>query len=121
MKLLIAAILLLCSASAWPQEDSAMVERRYCGQPKRMANGEIRRRADVLVAFQKIHPCPSTGKTTGACPGWSKDHVWPLAVCGCDSVSNLQWLKNEIKSCEGVNCKDRWERVVYSCKHGEVK
>lgn len=97
-----------------------LVETRYCGAPKRNAAGVIVRRADVLAAFRKVHPCPSTMLLTGACPGWALDHVWPLAVCGCDSVANVQWLKNEIKSCAGTICKDRWERKVYSCVDGEL-
>lgn len=80
-------------------------ETRYC-------NGDKRDSA-VVAAFKSIHPCPVTGLSTGACPGWSVDHVIPLAVGGCDSVSNLQWLPNEIKSCAGTVCKDRWERKVY--------
>lgn len=31
-------------------------------------------------AFRKTHPCPSTGKTTGACPGWVVDHAIPLCL-----------------------------------------
>lgn len=69
--------------------------------------------------FRKIHECPSTGRNTGACPGWQVDHVIPLASCGCDIVENLQWLKNTIKTCAGTECKDRWERKVNKCK--EIK
>ncbi len=42
-------------------------------------------------AFVKSHPCPSTGKTSGACPGYVVDHVRPLACGGADSPSNMQW------------------------------
>ena len=66
--------------------------------------------------FRKIHPCPSTGLKTGACPGWQVDHIIPLASCGCDIVENLQWLKNDIKTCAGIMCKDRWERKINSCQ-----
>ena len=91
-------------------------ETRYCGPPKRDATGSIIRRADVITAFNKRHPCPITGLTTGACSGWSRDHIIPLVCGGCDSVSNLQWLPNAIKSCSlktGLPCKDRWEQQVY--------
>jgi hypothetical protein len=104
----------LVSASAIAQD--ALTEVRYCGPPPRMADGSIKRRADVLTAFRKVHPCPATGKTSGACPGWSIDHIIPLASCGCDAVRNLQWLPNEIKSAAGVYAKDRWERRVYICR-----
>jgi hypothetical protein len=35
--------------------------------------------------------CPSTGETSGACPGFRQDHVVPLACGGPDAVPNLQW------------------------------
>ena len=90
-------------------------ETRYCGTPKRDASGAIYRSSAVTTAFQKLHPCPATGKTSGACPGWQKDHVVPLASCGCDAVDNMQWLPVSIKTCANSGCKDRWERTVYVC------
>lgn len=87
-------------------------ETRYCGPPARNADGSIRRRADVLAAFQRIHPCPSTGLTTGPCPGWAKNHDRSLACGGCDSVSNLSWLPLDIKACVGPHCVDRFERKI---------
>jgi hypothetical protein len=36
------------------------------------------RDAHVPHEFQRTHPCPSTGKTTGAYPGYVRDHVVPL-------------------------------------------
>lgn len=92
---------------------SALEETRYCGEPRRTADGHILRRADVLAEFRKLYACPSTGQHKGACPGWAIDHVIPLAVGGCDAVRNLQWLPGKIKSCGGTVCKDRWEREVY--------
>src|ERR1700756_3153290 len=54
------------------------------------SSGEHRSRA-VARDFQREHPCPSTGGTTGACPGYRKDHIVPLACRGPDAVSNMQW------------------------------
>lgn len=108
----LALIIIMAWASA--VHAGPLDETRYCtAAPKRDADGSIYRRADVLRAFRRVHPCPSTGKATGACPGWAIDHVIPLACGGCDSVSNLTWLPIEIKSCTGDKCKDRWERKVY--------
>lgn len=90
-------------------------DARYCGAPARDSDGVILRDRAVLRQFQQRYPCPSTGKTTGACPGWYKDHVVPLVCGGCDTMENLQWLPGEIKSCGGKVCKDRWEQRVY-CK-----
>ena len=106
MKLLLLALL------AFPALAIAATDARICGEPQRTAAGTIKRSKAVLRAYQKIHPCPSTGRTTGKCPGWSLDHVIPLTCGGCDSIENLQWLKNSIKSCAGTYCKDRWERAI---------
>jgi hypothetical protein len=118
---LLGAMLMLSSLShAEPSSAhpvSALEEQRYCGVPKRAADGTIARRTDVLVAFKKAHPCPATGKMSGACGGWAIDHVIPLACGGCDAVSNLQWLPNSIKS--STTGKDRFERKIY-CEPMEI-
>lgn len=91
-------------------------ESRYCGAPERYADGTIKRSRAVLMAFARLHPCPSNGLPDINCPGWALDHTISLACGGCDSVSNLQWLPDEIKSCAEPWCKDRWERKVYAAK-----
>ena len=106
-------ILLLCLIIVLPALANPLLETRYCGPPKRNATGEIIRRADVLAAFQKIHPCPSTGLTSGACMGWQKNHVIPLACGSCDEVSNLAWFPVQIKTCTNWYCVDRFERKIY--------
>lgn len=109
-------VMLIASASVLAApEPWQLQETRYCGAPARNADGSIKRSTAVLNAFKRIHPCPVNGMTTGACPGWAIDHIIPLAACGCDSIPNLQWLKNEIKSCPGEDCKDRWERKINFC------
>jgi hypothetical protein len=42
--------------------------------------------------FQKSHPCPSTGKTSGACPGYVIDHIVSPNLGGADVPYNMQWL-----------------------------
>jgi hypothetical protein len=32
--------------------------------------------------FQREHPCPSTERTSAACPGYVRDHIKPLACRG---------------------------------------
>jgi hypothetical protein len=41
--------------------------------------------------FRKAHPCPATGRTSGACPGYVIDHVVPLKRGGPDAPANMQW------------------------------
>lgn len=101
------AVPMVCAAQL-----PALAELRYCGSPKRDKNGEITRRADVIAAFKKEHPCPVNNAVSGSCPGWAIDHVIPLACGGCDAVSNLQWLPNGIKSAAVIG-KDRFERKIY--------
>jgi hypothetical protein len=56
-------------------------------------------------AFKRAHPCPSTGKSYGACSGYTIDHVRPLACGGADAPANMQWQTNG-----AARAKDRWER-----------
>jgi hypothetical protein len=42
-------------------------------------------------AFRKANPCPATGSTTGACPGWVVDHMVPLCAGGPDDPANMAW------------------------------
>lgn len=86
---------------------------RYCGPPPRDAQGQIIRSSAVRSAFQKLWPCPSTGLPAGACPGWSRDHILPMVCGGCDSIANMAWMPNAIKSAAGDLPKDRWEQKVY--------
>ena len=55
------------------------------------ALAKTERSREVTREFQHLHPCPSTGKRTGACPGYVKDHVVPLCAGGADAVANMQW------------------------------
>lgn len=88
----------------------ALADTRFCGVPVRDANGDIIRSSAVLREFERAHPKPQDGRR------WIRDHVIPLACCGCDSVENLQWL-TEAQWRE----KSKWERIVYGgrgCSQG---
>jgi hypothetical protein len=58
---------------------------------QRDANGKIHRSAKAKAEFKKDHPCPSTGKPSGACPGYVIDHRQPLKRGGKDAPENMQW------------------------------
>lgn len=71
--------------------------RTYTSHPPRTysrtrsSNHERPRSEAAKDAFKRQHPCPSTGKSSGACPGYVIDHVNPLACGGLDAPSNMQW------------------------------
>ena len=65
------------------------------GVVPRAANGKIKRDPKARAEFKNQNPCPSTGKSSGACPGYTVDHVNPLKRGGADSPSNMQWQTNQ--------------------------
>ncbi len=54
-------------------------------------NGKIKRSHSAKTSFERQSPCPSTGKTSGRCPGYLIDHVNPLECGGADAPWNMQW------------------------------
>lgn len=67
-------------------------------------DAKTKRSGKQRADFQRANPCPSTGKTKGACPGYVLDHIVPLKRGGDDSPRNMQWqTKEEAKA------KDKWE------------
>jgi hypothetical protein len=57
-------------------------------------------------SFERQHPCPSTGKRSGSCPGYVVDHVRALACGGADSPPNMQW-----QTVTDAKAKDKTERI----------
>src|SRR5207247_7186967 len=70
----------------------------------RDSHGRIKRSEVAKRDFERHHPCPSTGKTSGACPGYVVDHIVPLKRSGADDPSNLQWQTKD-----AAKAKDRGE------------
>jgi hypothetical protein len=70
----------------------------------RDANGKTTRSPQARSQFRKSSPCPSTGKSSGSCPGYVIDHVTPLKRGGGDAPRNMQWQTKE-----AAREKDKWE------------
>jgi hypothetical protein len=76
----------------------------YCTDCDRDSHGKIKRSPKAKHDFRKDHPCPSTGKKTGKCPGYVIDHKKALKHGGKDELSNMQW-----QTVEDAKAKDKWE------------
>ena len=74
------------------------------------AFAKVERDPHQRAEFMKHHPCPSTGKKHGACPGYVVDHIRPLCAGGADHPSNMQWQTKE-----DAKKKDREEKRA--CRH----
>jgi len=70
------------------------------------ASARTQRSHAARSAFMHAHPCPSTGKTSGSCPGYVVDHVKPLECGGHDKPSNMQW-----QTIERAKEKDKTEAL----------
>jgi hypothetical protein len=66
--------------------------------------GRIKRSPAARNEFKRQQPCPSTGRSTGACSGYVIDHVVPLKRGGEDAPENMQW-----QSIEDAKAKDKIE------------
>jgi hypothetical protein len=77
---------------------------------ERDARGHIRRSSSARRVFKITHPCPGTGATSGSCKGYVVDHICPLACCGADTPSNMQW-----QTTAESRAKDAWELNCSSC------
>jgi hypothetical protein len=71
----------------------------------RDSHGRIKRSVAGKDTFEREHPCPSTGRDSGPCPGYVIDHLKPLACGGLDDPSDMQW-----QTVADGKAKDKWER-----------
>lgn len=97
----LACLALLLAALALP----AAGGRHKAEGVQRNSHGKIQRSPKVKAEFRKTNPCPSTGMTTGACPGYQIDHKQALACGGPDAASNMQWLTREENQHKAAKCE----------------
>jgi hypothetical protein len=72
---------------------------------QRDSHGRIKRSAAAKDAFKRQQPCPSTGRSSGRCPGYVVDHRKPLECGGADAPGNMQW-----QTVVAGKAKDKTER-----------
>jgi hypothetical protein len=79
-----------------------------CASCPRDAHGHIKRSATARQHFKRDNPCPATGESKGACPGYVIDHVKPLACGGEDAPENMQWqTRADAKKKDGTELRCR--------------
>jgi hypothetical protein len=82
-----------------------------CKDCERSPSGLIPSNPAAVKAFKWIHPCPSTGKSSGSCPGYVLGHAIPLACGGADMPKNMRWqTKAQARSQELTGCR---KRILY--------
>ena len=105
-------LLILVAGAAWPapaakartaSPKSAVKAKK--APVKRPPRPRIKRSAAARRQFEASHPCPSTRRRNGSCPGYIIDHVVPLACGGADAPGNMQW-----QTLAAAKAKDKWER-----------
>jgi hypothetical protein len=78
-----------------------------CVSCSRDSRGRIKRSPVSRADFRRQNPCPSTGRTSGICPGFVIDHRTALKRGGADEPAkpaNMQWM-----SVVEAKAKDRVE------------
>ena len=92
----------------WVLGDAETHDRLVCeiatGAQATVVFVEYARSPQAKREFKMANPCPSTGRSSGACPGYVIDHVTPLKRGGSDAPANMQW-----QTVEAAKLKDRWE------------
>jgi hypothetical protein len=81
----------LLATPALPRSSGGHTRSTKCASCVRDSHGKIRRSAIAKKFFRQSHPCPSTGKTSGACSGYVIDHTKALKRGGLDEPGNMQW------------------------------
>jgi len=94
------------SSSHSSHSDSSSSSSGHSGHHKaegvaRDSHGKIARSTQAKDAFKRQHPCPSTGRSSGGCPGYVIDHVIPLKRGGTDEPVNMQWQNDRGGEGEG--------------------
>ena len=81
------------------------------------AEAKTHRSASTVRQFKKLHPCPSTHRTYGPCPGYVADHRVSLCEGGPDVPGNLRWQEYKVsKQKDKWECKPGWAIKLDECE-----
>lgn len=110
MKYLLCLIILLagCATAPTPQPVPEPGVARGKPIPESVARDIAERSKKMRAEFVRQHPCPASGVSSGACPGYVVDHIIPLSLYGADHPDNMQW-----QTVEAAKRKDVLERESY--------
>ena len=89
--LMLVAVPALCERRSEVRDQGRPHRSSYCYTCMRDENGRIKRDPEMRRAFRALMPCPATGRTSGACPGFVVDHIVALKRGGPDVPANMQW------------------------------
>jgi hypothetical protein len=92
LALVLTAIPWVIGSSKSEAASSARITSQRAHTPLYVERGR-RTRSSLEDQFQREHPCPSTGKATGDCPGYVIGYLTPLDQGGEDKPDNMQWLE----------------------------
>ena len=106
--LIIAVLLTGCAGTSSYGSSSS----RYKYSSASSYSSGTERSQSEIRKFKSMNPCPSTGRRSGACPGYDIDHRVPLAAGGADRTSNMQWLS---KSAHKAKTRAERKSCVYGC------
>lgn len=70
------------------------------------SHGRIKRSEGANDSFKRLHPCPTTRRSSGPRPEYVIDHIVPLCASEPNAPYNMQWQTTP-QSKE----KNRWERT----------
>jgi len=56
--------------------------------------------------FQRVKPCPSTGKSTGACPGYTIAYKTALKSGGANTAGNMLWKPTQVAKTKTLTARE---------------
>ena len=73
----------------------ALVPRAGSAGGKDTGSGIQEMQRQLRLVFQQKNPCPSTGRTTGNCPGYFAGYIVLPKHGGKYETSNMRWMTDE--------------------------